>query len=85
MIERFDAQVASDTATRFLSDPVIAELFRELKLRYFERWLVSDSPSAREAIFAEARAFNSLGVALQAVADAGLHETAQGELERISQ
>jgi hypothetical protein len=85
MIEQYDVQVASATATRFLNDPVLAALFRELKLHYFERWLASDSPSVREAIFAEARAFSNLGTALQAVADAGLHEDAQEELERISQ
>lgn len=69
----------------FLNDRILQEIFRERKLLYFEQWLRSNDPSERERIFAETRAFDSLGVALQAVVDAGLHEQIQPALERRSQ
>lgn len=81
----FDAKIAAQAVENFLGNSVIQEVFREMKMRYFERWLRSNDPADRERIFAECRAFDSLGVALQAVADSGLHEDAQKDLERRSQ
>lgn len=81
----FDPIRAGERVDQFLSDDVVQQVFRERKLLYFEEWLKSEDPTERERIYARARAFNDLSIALRAVVDAGLHEKALPELERRSQ
>lgn len=81
----YDPVVGAAHIERFLNDSVIQEILHERKLLYFEQWLRSNDPADRERIFAECRAFDSLDKSLQAVVNAGLHETAQKDLERRSQ
>lgn len=81
----FDPITAGEHVERFLKDETLQQVFRERKLLYFEQWLKSQDPAERERIHAEARAFDSMGITLRAVVDAGLHERALPDLERRSQ
>lgn len=81
----FDPIIAGQAVEGFLSNSVIQQIFRERKLLYFEEWLASKDPAERERIHAKVSAFDDLGIALRAVADAGLHERALPELERRSE
>jgi hypothetical protein len=81
----YDPVIAGQHVERFLNDEVLQQVFRERKLLYFQQWLDAPDTAAREQIYAEAKAFASLGSALQAVVNAGAQELAQQDLERRSE
>lgn len=80
-VEDFELMQANGEAIRrLMAEPVVKQLFEELVMRYFKRWLASTSVEERELIHADARALSALSTEFQAVIDAGTIATR--ELER---
>jgi hypothetical protein len=81
----FDPVTAANRILGLFNDETVQQILHERKMMYFNQWLDSKDPSERERIYAEARAFGALNIALQAVVDAGLQEQSQPLLERRSE
>lgn len=72
-----------DVVKKFLNDPVVKATIGRLSKKYYDEFVATKTPEAREGAWAKARALEDLAIELLAVVDTGTR--AKVDLERKAQ
>ena len=69
---REDAIKRAERLKTFLADDVVQEAFENLERAWYEQWKSSDTPEARERLFAKSCALDELRGSFTAIVDSGI-------------
>lgn len=70
-LELEKAIINGEAVARFLNDPTIKSVLKELELLYFKQWSAAADLAAREALWHRAKALDDIATSLEAVKQAG--------------